>query len=59
MTRTEFNANYAANSDNWYEPETLNRLNDLAFEYLAAVDCDAEHLVDLVKSAFDHANNAL
>ena len=61
MTRTEFDSHYAATSDNWFEPETLDRLNDLAFEYLRdeQVDEDGEVDSNVIKFAFDRANNAL
>lgn len=59
MTRTEFNANFAATLDIWFEPETLERLNDLAFSRLAKISADDPNLCDLVKSAFDWANDSL
>lgn len=58
MTRAEFDRRFAATGDNWFEPETLDRLNDLAFAYLAEFDAETVD-ADTVKSAFDRANNSL
>ena len=62
MTRREFNERFAATPDNWFEPATLDRLNDLAYASLTDIDISAtdDYLLDqFVKSAFDDANNAL
>ena len=67
MTRTEFNSRFAATPDNWFDPETLDELNDRAFAFLADLDVseygDAtgndDRIEQLVKGAFDRANNDL
>ena len=59
MTRFQFDSHFAATLDNWHEPVTLNFVNDLAFRNLADVDVDDPNIAEIVKSAFDFANNAL
>lgn len=59
MTRTQFNTLFAAMPDNWFEPSTLNLVNDLAFAWLAEISPENPNIEQLVKSAFDFANNTL
>ena len=59
MTLTEFNEHCAATADSWFEPETLDRLNDLAFSRLAKESIDDDDLYQIRSWAFDWANNAL
>ena len=59
MKRTEFDGRFAATADNWLEPATLDRVNELAFAWLADYSADDPNIEQLVKSAFDHANNSL
>lgn len=59
MTRFQFDSHFAATTQNWHEPETLDRLNYLAYSNLADVDVDDPNIEQIVKSAFDAANNSL
>ena len=59
MNRETFNRLFAATKDTWFEPRTLNRLNNLAYRYLKAYDADDRNIEQIVKAAFDYAANQL
>ena len=59
MTLFQFNSHFAATTQNWHEPETLDRLNYLAWCRLRDEYVDDPNIEQIVKSAFDFANNTL
>ena len=59
MTRADFDKLFAATANNWFQPETLNELNDRAYAFLSETALDDPDIDNLVKWAFDRANNQL
>lgn len=59
MTRREFDLHFAATADNWFEPATLDELNNRTFALVRHVDINDRLVNQIVKNAFDLANNEL
>ena len=57
MTRKYFDYHYAASADNWYDAQSLDRINDIVFTLLAGEPDEVDE--NVIKSAFDAANNLL
>ena len=59
MTRFQFDSHFAATTQNWHEPETLDRLNDAAYAWMQFANVDDPNIAEITKAAFDFANNTL